>query len=153
MEQSIKKEVIILGMHRSGTSMIAGILECLGVNLGENQLGKQWFNPLGHFEDVDFLSLNKDILASAGGSWDQPPSNTAILAQGDQFQKKIGDLIHTRNKHNLVGINIKTTAVNSNIIRYYKVKILFLQLGSSISQQMITFGSKTNLYQSSFYFA
>jgi hypothetical protein len=96
MTRNIQKEVIVLGMHRSGTSMVAGILECLGVDLGEDQPGRQWSNPLGHFEDVDFLSLNKDILASAGGSWDDPPTYSDIIAQKDKFHGMIQDLIHTR---------------------------------------------------------
>ena len=98
MEQSIQKEVIVLGMHRSGTSMIAGILESLGVDLGEDQLGKEWSNPLGHFEDVDFLSLNKAILASAGGSWKDPPSLTDIITQGKKYQSEIKELILERNQ-------------------------------------------------------
>ena len=89
----MQKTVVILGMHRSGTSMVAGMLECLGVDLGEDQPGKQWSNPLGHYEDVDFLSLNKDILSAAGGSWDNPPGKSAILAQGDKFQSRINELI------------------------------------------------------------
>lgn len=31
--------VAVLGMHRSGTSMVAGILHILGVNMGERLRG------------------------------------------------------------------------------------------------------------------
>ena len=94
----MRKTVVILGMHRSGTSMIAGILDCLGVDLGEDQPGKQWSNPLGHFEDADFLSLNKNILASAGGSWDHPPKKSAIIAQREKFRSSIAELIDRQSK-------------------------------------------------------
>ncbi len=39
--------------------MVAGVLSALGVNMGEDSPGKQISNPLGHFEDGDFLSLNE----------------------------------------------------------------------------------------------
>lgn len=66
-------KVIITGMHRSGTSMVAGLLGKCGLYLGNNLLhGGRW-NPKGHFEDVDFLHLNIDILKDSGGSWHKPP--------------------------------------------------------------------------------
>ena len=56
------KTVVVLGMHRSGTSMIASILNKLGVSMGKVMLGKTPSNPLGHFEDKDFYNLNRKIL-------------------------------------------------------------------------------------------
>ncbi|ABN70622.1 hypothetical protein Smar_1536 [Staphylothermus marinus F1] len=47
-----ERTVVVLGMHRSDTSMIAGILNILGVYMGERLLGASWSNPLGHFEDL-----------------------------------------------------------------------------------------------------
>jgi hypothetical protein len=87
-------------MHRSGTSMVAGVLHHLGVDLGEDLPGKQVSNPLGHYEDGDFLQLNERILASAGGSWDRPPDSEAILSQGAIFQEEIQALIASRKAHN-----------------------------------------------------
>ncbi len=92
----MQKTVIILGMHRSGTSMVAGILNCLGIDMGEDQPGKQVSNPLGHFEDVDFLSINKNILASAGGNWFEPPAYSDILALRDDYLTEIQILIQDR---------------------------------------------------------
>lgn len=80
--------------------MIGGILQCLEVDLGDNQLGMDWSNPRGHFEDVDFLSLNEKILASAGGSWNDPPLYPDILSLRDDFQLDIRDLIQNKNENN-----------------------------------------------------
>ncbi|MCD6476962.1 MAG: sulfotransferase, partial [Candidatus Aenigmarchaeota archaeon] len=44
------KTIIVLGMHRSGTSMTAGVLHRLGVNMGKNLMKGNWANPLGYFE-------------------------------------------------------------------------------------------------------
>ena len=100
------KEIIVLGMHRSGTSMVCGVINHLGVNLGEDYPGKQISNPLGHFEDGDFLLLNQEILAAAGGSWDHPPEEEAIIRQADYFHEKIRYLVNSKvqaNQGNLWG--------------------------------------------------
>ena len=65
---------VVLGMHRSGTSLTAGGLEKIGIDMGDNQLGANQWNPLGHFENVDFVGLNDRILNTAGGNWLDPPS-------------------------------------------------------------------------------
>ncbi len=89
----IKKSVIVLGMHRSGTSMISGILNILGIDMGKNLMDSHWSNPLGHFENLEFVKLNDEILKAAGGSWDNPPSEDAILAQKEKFSLYIKRLI------------------------------------------------------------
>lgn len=87
------KTIVVLGMHKSGTSMIAGILEKLGVNIGKELLGSHWSNPLGHFENVEFLKLNEKILKEAGGSWNNPPEKEKILALRDEFSAEIQKLV------------------------------------------------------------
>ena len=96
----MQKTVIVLGMHRSGTSMVSGILQYLNVDMGEDLLGKQWSNPLGHFEDLDFLNLNQEILASAGGSWNNPPKYEEIIALKDKYKLAIQELINRKNIRN-----------------------------------------------------
>ena len=70
------KPVIILGMHRSGTSCLAGSLEQAGLYLGQVNT-KARYNPKGNRENRDIMDLNDRVLSSAGGSWDNPPSSTA----------------------------------------------------------------------------
>lgn len=66
-------KVIITGMHRSGTSMIAGLLKICGLYLGDSLIMGLKDNPRGHFEDRAFVRLNNEILKYNGGSWDRPP--------------------------------------------------------------------------------
>ena len=65
--------VCILGMHRSGTSCLAGCLESAGLQLGEVV---EWapFNLKGNRENLDIRALNDDVLATSGGAWDAPPA-------------------------------------------------------------------------------
>ena len=67
--------ICIIGMHRSGTSMIARLLNLCGLDLGppDELLGPHESNPLGHFENQGFLKINDALLAHFGGSWDNPP--------------------------------------------------------------------------------
>lgn len=66
-------KIFILGMHRSGTSMITGILHKCGLELGKNLLMGARDNPKGHFESRRFIRLNQEILIANGGRWFDPP--------------------------------------------------------------------------------
>lgn len=97
------KQVIVLGMHRSGTSLVAGILHKLGVNMGERMLGKSESNPCGHFEDLEFLYMNERILKMAGGYWNRPPSIESILKLQKMFDEKIKNRIERKMKQGIWG--------------------------------------------------
>ena len=88
------KTIIVLGMHRSATSLIAkGLYEC-GVMMGDDLLGKSPHNPWGHYENRDVVHLNDRILHEAGGKWDNPPSETNILMQSIKFSEHIHRLVN-----------------------------------------------------------
>lgn len=65
-ETSPNPPLIIAGMHRSGTSLAASLLESAGLALGERLMEGNWSNPRGHFEDLDFVELHKDALGDLG---------------------------------------------------------------------------------------
>ena len=64
--------VIVLGMHRSGTSAVAGALGVLGVNLGERLVQAQADNPKGYWEHADAVQLHERLLAALGSAWEDP---------------------------------------------------------------------------------
>ena len=66
--------VIVLGMHRSGTSALTGMLEEAGVYLGSVSESAP-DNLKGNRESSVIMALHNDILQRNGGSWDQPPNN------------------------------------------------------------------------------
>jgi len=70
------RAVFVVGMHRSGTSMAAGLLRILGVDLGVDQelMAAAKDNPKGFFEHVALYRLNEEILSRLGGDWWQVPS-------------------------------------------------------------------------------
>ncbi|HIO22165.1 MAG TPA: hypothetical protein EYN18_07210 [Nitrospirales bacterium] len=65
----------IIGMHRSGTSMVARLLNLGGLDLGDTArlLDPQADNPMGFWENREIMDLNDRLLAAKGGSWMKPP--------------------------------------------------------------------------------
>lgn len=62
-------QLIICGMHRSGTSLVASVLREAGLDIGRTRdSGAGPGQPRGHFEDRDFYHLHEAILAAAGRS-------------------------------------------------------------------------------------
>ncbi|WP_202966624.1 glycosyltransferase [Cellvibrio sp. OA-2007] len=64
-----KKLVVVIGMHRSGTSTVMNALACLGVSLGDNLLPPGIDNPKGFFEDKSVNDLNIEMLDVIGQTW------------------------------------------------------------------------------------
>ncbi len=62
--------VVVLGMHRSGTSAMARMLSLLGCDLPKTIMGANSTNQAGHWESQAIARLNDGILTSAGSSWD-----------------------------------------------------------------------------------
>lgn len=75
-----KKFVIVLGMHRSGTSMMMNILHEAGFYVSDdNDLMKSTpDNPKGYFERNSVMEANDIILKMAGGTWDDPPDSEDV---------------------------------------------------------------------------
>ena len=64
--------ILVLGMHRSGTSATAGWLETLGVNLGPYLMAEDPTQPKGYFEHAEIVSVHEELMAAFGSSWDDP---------------------------------------------------------------------------------
>jgi GT2 family glycosyltransferase len=60
------KILVVTGMHRSGTSMSAGLLNAAGVCMGSSLVGAAKGNIHGHFEDVDFHVFHRRALRANG---------------------------------------------------------------------------------------
>jgi len=68
------KRIVVIGMHRSGTSVLARLLNAMGCWAGEDgELAPpDIFNPTGYWERRDVLALDHDILDALGASWLEP---------------------------------------------------------------------------------
>ena len=73
VEGNLQMKIFIMGMHRSGTSLVTGLLQRCGLYLGNNLLMTAKDNPKGHYEDRKFINLNNQLLLNNGGHWRNPP--------------------------------------------------------------------------------
>lgn len=69
--------ILILGMHRSGTSCLAGCLEEAGLHLGDVI---RWakHNQKGNNERKPIMEFHESLFAANGGSWEDPPESIAL---------------------------------------------------------------------------
>jgi hypothetical protein len=73
--------ITVLGMHRSGTSALAGSLEAAGLELGEVRTEGGASNLKGHREPGELIRLHEDVLITSGGAWHLPPASVTWTAR------------------------------------------------------------------------
>lgn len=76
------KVLLVLGMHRSGTSALAGTLHNAGYYPGEKLLKPQSDNPEGFWENSDIVELNDELLLRLDSSWDAPGAEVEKMDMG-----------------------------------------------------------------------
>lgn len=89
--QSQPDILIIAGMHRSGTSLAASLLQSAGVNIGKELLSASHANAKGHFENLDFVNFHREVLRSQGledAGWTLQ-SNLEVSEQQTQLAQQI----------------------------------------------------------------
>jgi len=69
MRQNKRTVILVLGMHRSGTSAIARSLEVLGISFGENLMPPASFNSKGFWEDTVCVEINRRLLSAFNSSY------------------------------------------------------------------------------------
>ena len=63
--------LLVLGMHRSGTSLVTDLLQTLGLYVGDpdHLTPANWENPRGFFERRDMRAICDRLLHAAGSDW------------------------------------------------------------------------------------
>ncbi len=64
-----RQAVLVLGMHRSGTSALAGVIARLGAALPKTQVRADLNNKRGYGESSELVQFHERLLASAGSGW------------------------------------------------------------------------------------
>jgi hypothetical protein len=98
--------IIILGGHRTGTSITARLVQELGFpaapspeRLLQPQAGRECDNPDGYFEDVDFVRLHRRMLGEnvrSVGGWTNPRRDDAEISR---LRSRYRFLVRDRNLH------------------------------------------------------
>jgi len=61
--------LLVIGMHRSGTSALTRVLSLMGAALPQKILGATPGNPLGHWEPERLIVAHNALLAEVGSTW------------------------------------------------------------------------------------
>jgi hypothetical protein len=64
-----RRAILVLGMHRSGTSTVARVANLLGAALPTDLYPPDALNPTGYWESQHLVGLNEWVLQSAGATW------------------------------------------------------------------------------------
>lgn len=83
MTISTKRIIVVLGMHRSGTSAITRGLQVLGVDLGDNLWPAGPDNPKGFWESSEITSFNESLLKKLNSTIERVGPLDPDLLQSD----------------------------------------------------------------------
>ena len=84
--------ILVLGMHRSGTSAITRLLNLRGADLGRDLLPARADNELGFWENREILDLHERLLADQGLRWLDPVHRSDGWAQGEAERRFVAAL-------------------------------------------------------------
>lgn len=65
-----RRALLILGMHRSGTSALSGVLQRLGLPVPRTPLPADHGNPTGYAESAALAAFHDRLLQAVGSRWD-----------------------------------------------------------------------------------
>jgi len=86
--------VIVIGMHRSGTTMITEVLKLLGIYMGKRVDINQ--------ESIFFQKINNWIMHSMRASWDYPNNTNVIYSDQQVFNNYINYISNVLNSINAI---------------------------------------------------
>lgn len=91
-----RRAILVLGMHRSGTSALTRVLSLLGAELPKHVMPANTGNPTGYWEPEPIVAFNDEVLRFFGTAWDDPFAPFQLPAAGDfpaRFRKRALDLL------------------------------------------------------------
>jgi GT2 family glycosyltransferase len=65
-----QKAIVVLGMHRSGTSALTRVLNLCGAALPKQIMPPAPDNETGFWESAEIIAIHEELLVSAGSRWD-----------------------------------------------------------------------------------
>jgi len=112
----MKTIYFVLGMHRSGTSALSGVLNIMGLDFGSDLMKADSRNPKGYYENNFVYALNEKILKENNSSWDDYNFDPKVISS----EKKE---IYINNISKLINHEFKYS--DSFVIKDPRICILF----------------------------
>ena len=108
MDANRRKAILIVGMHRSGTSVLARVVNLLGANLGQSFIPPKEDNVRGFWENREILGLHEEFLANISCRWHDPillPATWRRDEPAGQFQEALRQLLEKQfDNHALIAV-------------------------------------------------
>lgn len=125
-DRSTRDALLVLGMHRSGTSALTRVLGLLGAELPEHLMQPQPnSNETGFWEPVEIVDTHDELLRSVGSSWDDVaefPRHWFGSRAAEQYADRLAELV-LRNYHDAPLIVLK----DPRICRFLPLWLLVLE--------------------------
>jgi hypothetical protein len=87
---------MVVGFHRSGTSLLAGILSKNGIHMGDKFAKPMGENPKGFWECIDFKRINERLLSDVGYNVKSWKPEIPMPRWDDSIKAKAAALIRQR---------------------------------------------------------
>lgn len=86
------KGVLVLGMHRSGTSAVTSVVELLGLELGDRRdlMAANMANERGYWESKRLTEFQESLLEKLGGDWETPPTLSPGWERDWRLMRRLG---------------------------------------------------------------
>jgi tetratricopeptide (TPR) repeat protein len=94
MSGAMPRVIVVLGMHRAGTSLCAKMLKALGARLGGPLMPAAKSNREGHYEHLEIVRLHEALLDHEERSWDslhllEPPGASVSDGQRAEIRAQL----------------------------------------------------------------
>src|SRR5450759_1684243 len=92
MSEEQRWAILVVGMHRSGTSAVTRALNYLGADLPLRLMPGNETNPLGHFEPEEIVLIHDRTFLSLGTSWwdwRKFPAECSDTAAGKKLKQEL----------------------------------------------------------------
>ncbi|HYG65491.1 MAG TPA: hypothetical protein VEL74_23115, partial [Thermoanaerobaculia bacterium] len=84
----MNRQLVVTGMHRSGTSLLANAASRAGFVMGSRLMAASKGNRHGHFEDLDFVHFHERLLESRGWSALRPPAEPLVVSAEEEAEAR-----------------------------------------------------------------
>ncbi len=97
--------ILIVGMHRSGTSLLGSLLPACGITMPGPLIAGDTHNPEGYYERADITALQEQLLIDLERWWPSPrgmdplPAGWLEQPRGQRALAELGAILSTERQH------------------------------------------------------